>query len=201
MPPTSLPIGWTQLTNVPEDEIALGTALSLVQASYPANRYVHLDVDKLRRKMVCRKVVLENGGQEKLVLALRVFWRAGLGAGMNMAAFFFARHRQNDPTKRAYCLTLGVGENVTEATITQQMKALCGYMKDQVGGHRQVILDKVDPPQPNPPEKYPVTLRPNLDAAFKSAREASSPSITYKGVIQADPPPWPDNCHIWLLKP
>jgi hypothetical protein len=182
---------WIELTPRLIDRTALDNAFTLLRQTYPTGQYDNLrDVDRIRRKMVER---------EGLKL-LRVFHRSPLVPDKYMAAFFFKRRASainNYP--RAYCLTLAVGESVPEATITTQAGVVCEYMKNQPGGDVLVILDRVDSsPPPEPPPRYPVTLRPDLSAAFKNAVEITH-KIAYCRVIPADPRPWPHECYAWLL--
>jgi hypothetical protein len=194
----AIPGGWTELTKSIGDLIALGNALDLLQRSYPDDQYLNLDVGKLRRKMVLRPVVMEDGETPEQVMCLRVFHR-GVGTTDNyMAAFFFARHRPGEKKKRAYCLSLGVEAGVMKTTITTATKDICGYMKNQPGGRRLVILDKVGSwPPPQPPTSHPATARPYLTAALDEAIAAGK--ITYKFAIEADPRPWPYHCYVWRI--
>ena len=186
MAPSPYPAGWIQLTNIPEDATALQTAFKLVKDTYPKGQYDHLNVRRLRRKMVCR----ENTAGD-LVLGLRVFWRDGGSTTqkLDMTAFFFARLRQTDET---CSLTIGVGSDVPQATITDQIKAISGYMSTQAGGARRLILSVT---------ATPVTLCPQLDAAFSTALLPANGNLVVQPPIPADPPPWPDPYYVWLIQP
>jgi hypothetical protein len=183
MLPEPLALDWQEISIQCADAAELGSALDCLKGSHAADQYGHLTVPMLMRKMVPRK----HGAN--CVHGLRVFWRRGPTDRRHRAVFYFARFRVSPPE---LCMTVGVGEDVSQATISSDLRSICGYMQGQPLGARQVLLSQGNPP---------TTQRPELNAAFQAALNANPAALVYDGLLAPDPPPWPYQLHRWRIIP
>jgi hypothetical protein len=165
------------------DRQKIDSALQCLKASHPPENYEHLTLPMLMRKMLPR---LHNG---VCVHGARVFWQPGTNSNLDMAVFFFLRMKC--PPK-GYVMSVGVGANLPESTISSQLQAACQYMQTQPGGQQLMLLSTTS---------SPVTLRPQLDLAFTNALNANPPKLVYDGVKPPCPPPWPVALHCWRIQP
>lgn len=187
-----VPSDWAEiLPSSPDSEIE--SAFSLLIATFP-KRYLHFEVSDLRDKMDhVRSNDDSAGGAE--VRSLRIFCHKPQGGAIDIAVFFFLRF---EIRPRAYCISLGIDQNIGDAALYNELIAICRFMQQEQGelggvstvdilSHKadlQADLDDVP------------TRTPKIGLAFARARA----QLFYRGVVQLGCP-WPSRLHRWEVAP
>lgn len=187
----ALPAGWDEIAKTaPDTEIA--AALALLNTTFP-KRYLHFNVAKLRAKMEHERDNNDGNGAEALVSSLRLF-RHTTNAVVDITLFFFLRYVTKP---RAYCISVGVKDTVTQATLHGELVAMCRYLQNEqsqlsgvstidIVSHKQNLAADLD-------ETANATI---VAGAFTLAQN----QLFYRDIIQLDCP-WPSELYRWEVAP